>query len=158
MKIRHIVLATLLLPFIEFWVFGLVAAKLGVLPSLALLIALSFAGFALLKSEGKRFLESLKRGETVQFSSEAARHGVRTGLGGLLLAMPGFLSDILAFFCLIPYFKSFFTGERTLTPAPTSPNVIDLTPEQWHETLEGPPANPSPNAGKNPSKNPSLPK
>jgi UPF0716 protein FxsA len=136
MKLRHIIYALIVLPFVEFWFFGIISTRLGLLPSLALLIGLSFGGIALLKAEGKRLLEAFKSGETIHFSSEATKHGLMTGIGGLLLALPGFLSDIAAFFFLFPYFKSFLLGERVLSQKQTAPNIIDLTPEQWHEKLE----------------------
>ena len=100
---RLALLALLLLPILEIIVLVKLAAVLGVALTLLLLVLAGVAGSWLMRVQGfstlARLQEALAKGEL------PAREIIESGLlafGGLLLLIPGFLSDILALFCLIP--------------------------------------------------------
>jgi UPF0716 protein FxsA len=87
--------------------FILVGGWIGVLPTIGLLLLGVFVGMALLRSEGLRALQRMQtdmrngRGQTPDMSGSLARM-----VAGILLMIPGFLSDILALALLIPTVRS----------------------------------------------------
>ncbi len=66
-----------------------------------------------------------------------------TAFAGLLLAIPGFVTDIIALVLLIPAIGGLLSG-RALTPAqrPTRPGVVDLDAADWREERRPPPSDP----------------
>lgn len=99
---------------LEIWLLMLVADAAGGLTVLALLVAGFVLGAVAIKRAGRRAWRNLA--ETLQQSADRADGGAggtppaaRTGggnsfamLGGLLLIIPGFASDVLALLCLFP--------------------------------------------------------
>jgi hypothetical protein len=135
MKLRYIILSLLFLPFFEFGFFGVVSDKIGIILALLTLVGTSSFGMFLLKSEGRRLVTALKTDMTLTGAN--AKRGLMTALAGLLFAFPGFLSDILALFCLI------MSGKIDLPidvfrpkPKPQDDKFIDLEPTQWREQIE----------------------
>jgi UPF0716 protein FxsA len=140
-KLRTIILLLLFLPFAEMSFFGVVSTRLSWLGAFLLLLGTSFAGIYLLKFLGGRLLQAIKRNETVEFSSTAARNGLLSGIGALLLAFPGFLTDIAGLICLMPLLLSTLKGESATTPVKSrsKDGIIELSPNDWRETVEPPP-------------------
>ena len=88
---------------LDFIVLFFIGAEIGVLITLALILATGFLGFHLVRREGVSVLQSarqrLAQGEVP--SSELMTGAVLI-FGGALLMAPGFLSDILGILCLVP--------------------------------------------------------
>lgn len=100
---RGLLLALLILPVLEIYLLIRLIGALGFVLTLALLLSAAAVGMALLRTQGlstwMRVQEALARGES------PAREVIESGLvavGGLLLVIPGFVSDLLALCCLIP--------------------------------------------------------
>jgi len=78
-------------------------ALLGVLPTILLVLATAVLGARLMHSQGLGVLErvrrALDRGETPALE---LLDGAMILLGGLLLLIPGFITDALGLLCLIP--------------------------------------------------------
>lgn len=98
-----VLLAVLSLPVVEIYVLIKLMGALGFFLTLGLLLGAAGLGMSLLRSQGFSTLmqlqQAMARGEL------PAREVIESGLvalGGLLLLIPGFLSDIAALFCLIP--------------------------------------------------------
>jgi UPF0716 protein FxsA len=91
------------IPILELYVILQVAHVIGLLPTLALLIAVSVMGAWLLKREGaaawRRVREALARGE---MPATQVADGALVVLGGALLLTPGFVTDALGLLLLIP--------------------------------------------------------
>lgn len=99
---------------LEIWLLILVADVAGGLTVLALLVAGFVIGSAVIKRAGRRAWQNLA--ETVQRAQDQARTGgepepetesTRGGnglamLGGLLLMIPGLVSDVVGLLCLFP--------------------------------------------------------
>ncbi|MGH2770408.1 MAG: FxsA family protein [Actinomycetota bacterium] len=107
MRIRWLLLALfLVVPFAELAVIVAVARpdRLGVLPTIGLLIAVSIAGSVLAKREGmevwSRFRATLARGEV---PSGEVLDGVLVLLGAALLLTPGFITDVAGLLLLFPW-------------------------------------------------------
>lgn len=98
-----IVLALIVVPLAELYVLIQVGQQLGVLPTLALLLAMSLLGGYLLRREGARTWQALR--EALQAGRLPAREvtdGALVVLGGALLLTPGFLTDVIGLLCILP--------------------------------------------------------
>src|SRR5215510_8674527 len=106
-----VVVAVLLLPFVELAAFIQVSAWIGVWQALALLIMVSFVGAWMVKQQGVgtwwRIREELARGRV-----PAARL-VDTALlaaAGVLFLVPGFVTDVIAALLLVPPVRALVRG------------------------------------------------
>ena len=103
MFVRLLLLFTLV-PIVELAVLIEIGQHLGVLPTVALVLATGALGAALARREGiqafRRLRESIGRGS---FPGEAILDGVLILGGGLRLLTPGILTDLLGFSALFPY-------------------------------------------------------
>ena len=93
----------LVVPFVELYVLIQVGQAIGALPTIAVLVIDSLIGAWLVKREGLRVLrraqEQVNRG--VVPGTELV-DGVLILFAGALMLTPGFLTDVLATFLLIP--------------------------------------------------------
>lgn len=101
---RLYLLLFLVMPVAELAVLISVGKALGVLPTLALLLLMAMAGVALLQYQGfmtlRKLQERLAMGE---LPDQELLEGALLLVGGLFLLIPGFISDTLAFVCLLPF-------------------------------------------------------
>jgi UPF0716 protein FxsA len=98
-----LVIVFLLVPVVEIYVIIQVGQLIGPLPTLALLIFESLLGAWLLKREGRVAWASLQK--AVASGRLPAQELVDAGLvlvGGTLLLAPGFLTDVVGFFFILP--------------------------------------------------------
>lgn len=103
MRVSLIPLFLILLPLIEIAGFVVVGRQIGVLPTLGLIIASGIAGSMLLRSQGFGVMARI-RGE-IEAGRDPSRnlaHGVMILLAGLLLLIPGFVSDIIGLLLFLP--------------------------------------------------------
>jgi UPF0716 protein FxsA len=103
-RTRLLAVALLLgLPLTELYVLILVGDAIGAGPTVALVILAGVAGILVLRhagaATGRRLRETLNRGE---LPVAAAFDGICVFLAGLLLIIPGFISDAVAVLLLIP--------------------------------------------------------
>jgi UPF0716 protein FxsA len=147
--VKRIIIAILLLPAVEIAAFVLVAALIGLAGALLLMVATTLAGILVLRHSGRggiaRFRVAVADGEITATEMNSA--GFLTVLGGLLLVLPGFLTDLVGAALLIApvrrWFGSIFRTRfenwlRTGTTgrSRTDPSVIDLSPEEWKQVPE----------------------
>lgn len=106
-----IFVALLAIPVAELWVIVSVAGTIGIPETIGLLILISIAGAWLLKQQGmatwRRVRIALERGEVP--TSEATDGGLIL-FGGALLMTPGFLTDIVGLFLLLPPTRALVKG------------------------------------------------
>ncbi len=96
------------LPLIEIAVFVLVGSQIGVLPTIGLVILSGLAGGILLRIQGFGILARIRR--QVESGSDPSRelaHGVMVLVAGILLLIPGFVTDILGILLFIPPIRDF---------------------------------------------------
>jgi UPF0716 protein FxsA len=88
---------------IEITVLIAIGSMIGVLPTIALVVVATFIGVALLRREGTRtlmaFQSKIRSGE--QPRAEML-DGVLIAAAGILIVLPGFISDLLAIALLFP--------------------------------------------------------
>jgi UPF0716 protein FxsA len=91
------------LPILEVWLLIQVGQVIGVLPTLAILVAEAAVGAWLMRREGTRAWRALNdafaqgRMPTAELADAAL-----VLVGGVLLMLPGFATDVLGFLCLVP--------------------------------------------------------
>ena len=94
----------LVIPIIEIYLLIKVGGYIGVLPTIALVVLTAVIGASLLKSQGTqtylRFNQSLSEGRV---PANEILEGVALLIGGALLLTPGFFTDLIGFFCLLPF-------------------------------------------------------
>jgi UPF0716 protein FxsA len=98
-----LVVIFLLIPVVEIYVIIQVGQLIGPFPTLALLIIESLIGAWLLKREGRAAWISLQR--AVASGRMPTQELVDAGLvlvGGTLLLAPGFITDVVGFFFILP--------------------------------------------------------
>jgi UPF0716 protein FxsA len=136
--VKHIIVAILLLPIAEIAVFLLVAAFLGFLGAFTLMLATTLAGVVVLRRAGRgriaQFRVAVSDGEVT--GVEANTGGFLTVLAGLLLVLPGFLTDLVGAALLIRPLRRWcgrtfkaWVGRRQAAQR----GVIDLSPDEWQQ-------------------------
>jgi UPF0716 protein FxsA len=105
MKIfRWLLLAALGTALIELYLLLKIGSAIGALPTLTLIVATAALGAYLLKRQGlatwQRLQESLRRGDIPALEIV---EGSILLVGGVLLLMPGFLTDLVGLVCLLPF-------------------------------------------------------
>jgi len=114
MRLRHgwplalLALLLIAIPILEVWVLVQVGQQLGLLPTVLILIVEAVIGVLLMRHEGSRAWKAL---------NDAFTNGkVPTGeladaalilVGGVLLMLPGFLTDIIGFLFLLRWTRPF---------------------------------------------------
>jgi UPF0716 protein FxsA len=96
-------LLLLLLPIAEIWLLVQIGARIGVLPTLIMLIATAMIGFRLARAEGLRVLEKVQR--SLQEGRPPEQELMATFLvfvGGVLLIVPGVITDVAGVLLLLP--------------------------------------------------------
>ncbi|HYB09518.1 MAG TPA: FxsA family protein [Alphaproteobacteria bacterium] len=101
-----ILLAVLILPFVEIAVFIQVGEWIGVWPTIGLTILSTMAGIALMRRQGLALLtrarEVARRGEA---PVDEMLDGLCVLLGGALLIVPGFVTDALGLLLFVPWIQ-----------------------------------------------------
>ncbi|WP_413991791.1 FxsA family protein [Labrys okinawensis] len=126
-----------ILPFAELTAFFWVASRVGLPLALIALVATSFVGVSLLRRQGtaafSRLIRALQGGEP----NGAARESMMVALGGVLMIIPGFVTDVIGFALILPsLFRQWREGPpvtRRTRPGAASgdPKVIDLDRDEW---------------------------
>jgi UPF0716 protein FxsA len=98
-----LVLVFIVVPIVELYVIIKIGGLIGVLPTLALLLADAVLGSLLLRHQGRgawqRFNQALAER---RFPGREVADGLMIAVGGTLLLTPGFITDIFGLFLLIP--------------------------------------------------------
>lgn len=100
---KMFLLLFLLVPLIELYVLIQVGGVIGALPTVLLTVATAIGGVWLMRSQG---LATMQNAQTAMASGEAPQMALMEGvfifLGGVLLFVPGLISDALGLLFLIP--------------------------------------------------------
>lgn len=100
-----------LVPIIEIWLLIQVGSEIGPLPTLVILLAISMAGAWLARSQGFRIIVAIR--EELAMGRMPAAHFLDGALilaGGILLLTPGFFTDLIGLFFLIPVTRDLLKG------------------------------------------------
>lgn len=99
-----IVALLLMIPVLEILVIISVGSAIGAWPTAALLVAISLAGAWLVRREGRRAWRSLREAmSTGQLPDKDLADTPFVMAGGVLLLIPGFLTDIVGLLLVLPF-------------------------------------------------------
>lgn len=102
--LRWLLVAVLVLPLLEIVVLVAVGRSIGVWWTLGLLIVMAVAGAWLSRRETGRTFRALQRAvESGRMPTDEATDAILVTAGGLLLLLPGFLSDIVGLLLILPF-------------------------------------------------------
>lgn len=88
---------------VELLLLILVSSAIGALATIGLLLLAIFVGMGVLAGEKEKWRAAVRgRGAMVNLASVSLKNGAFRLIAGMLLLLPGFLSDILAIFLLVP--------------------------------------------------------
>jgi UPF0716 protein FxsA len=133
---KWLLLALLALPFMELVVFIAVAGSIGFLWALTLVVATSMAGAMVLRHAGGNHIARMRVavGANNFTSLQSDGPGTLTLLAGILLLIPGFITDALGLLLLLAPLRRALSALFGLGAAPAQPDgVVDLEREQWHQ-------------------------
>ena len=105
MRASHIFLILfLVVPVAEIYLLIKVGSLIGAIPTILLILATAIIGAGLLRQQGlstlARFQNNLSSGT---LPAQEMIEGILLAVGGALLMTPGFVTDAMGFFCLIPF-------------------------------------------------------
>jgi UPF0716 protein FxsA len=126
MRLRHgwplVLLAVLLIaiPILEVWLLVQVGHEIGLLPTVLILIAQAIIGVLLMRHEGSRAWKALNDAFTQgKVPTGELADAALILVGGVLLMLPGFLTDIIGFVFLLRWTRpvarkiiAFFVARR----------------------------------------------
>lgn len=106
-----LLLLFIVLPLAELMIFGMVSARIGGLNALLLCVLAALMGGALIQHQGLKTLAALR--ESLQHN-QIPRTEIFDGFcivtAGILLIVPGFLTDLLGILLLLPYIRQIARG------------------------------------------------
>lgn len=141
-----IALFVLTLPLLEIAGFIVVGRWIGVWPTLLLVMASVVVGLAILRRQGMQTVSRLRQRRLPQdMPAERFLSAAMVLLAGLLLIVPGFVSDVVALVLLTPFVRSilarhlasrlvvvnFETGVDPAAGRPAAPRTIDLEKDDF---------------------------
>jgi UPF0716 protein FxsA len=99
-----VVVALVAVPIFEVWLLIQVGQEIGLGPTIAILVAEAVLGGWLMKHEGTRAWTALNKAlRTGRLPAGELADAALVLVGGVLLMLPGFATDVLGFFFLMPF-------------------------------------------------------
>jgi UPF0716 protein FxsA len=98
----------IIVPIAEIYVIIQVGQWIGAVPTVLLLVVESLIGAWVVRREGRRAWEALR--DTIRAGTVPGRElidGALVLIGGTLLLTPGFITDIVGFFFVLPFTRPF---------------------------------------------------
>jgi UPF0716 protein FxsA len=139
MRVGKLILFGLLgLVMAEALVFLMVAWAFGSFVTIVALMATSVLGLAVLARMGRRLAgrvaDILSQRD---FGAPAARSsGVLTTVAGLLLVLPGFITDCIGLLLLVPAVQERLIGRAPIGRPRPGGRIIELDPGEWRDVPE----------------------
>jgi UPF0716 protein FxsA len=141
---RIVLLAVLALPLIEIALFIVIGQAIGVLPTLLGIVLTGAVGALVLRWQGTAALREmqfrLQRGE---MPARQMGDTMLIGLGGLLLLLPGYFTDLVGLLLLLPFTRELIyrllARNLRVVDVTTSyrradqPGLIDLDRSDWRD-------------------------
>ncbi|MCA0251079.1 MAG: FxsA family protein [Actinobacteria bacterium] len=138
-----LVIAFVAIPIAEFWVVTTVGGALGLWPTLALLVVSAVAGAWLMQREGAKAWNALVNAFSGgQLPTGRLADAALVLVGGILLMLPGFLTDLIGLVMILPFTRPLvrrfvaFVLARRVAATGADPLLIR------GETVDRPPSDP----------------
>lgn len=108
---KYLFLAFIVLPLVELYLLVGIGHQIGLAPTLGYLLVMALLGSSLAKREGRRVMRSWQASAAEgRVPEEGILSGALVLVGGLLLILPGVISDALGLFLLIPPTRRWVVG------------------------------------------------
>lgn len=123
---------------VEISVLVLVGQAIGILPTIGILIAAAAAGSWLLRREGRRAVREFS--EAARLRRPPAREisdGVLIAAGGILILIPGLVSDVAGLLCLLPPTRAVLRGRMQRAAERRSAALQEQMREQARQAATG---------------------
>jgi UPF0716 protein FxsA len=99
-----VVVTLVVVPILEVWLLIQVGQQIGVVWTLAILVVEALLGGWLLRREGRRAWSALNESfGTGRMPTRELTDAALVLVGGVLLMLPGFATDLIGLFCLLPF-------------------------------------------------------
>lgn len=137
---RILLILSLLVPFFEIYLLIKVGGSLGAIPTISLLVFSAVLGALLLRFQGfstlQRVRSTLGRGEIPAIEMF---EGAVLLIAGVLFLIPGFVTDVLGFLCLIPGLRRRLIrwGIQHQIVTKASPVIVEQGQRQGPRIIEG---------------------
>lgn len=145
---RFLLLLFVIIPLVEITLLIEIGSQIGVLATIAWLILAAMLGILLIRIQGiatlMRARELVGQGKA---PAAALAHGLLLACAGVLLIVPGFASDTLAFLLLIPALRQLIIGfwaRKVKTSTSFRGNVYDVRPSADTSSIPQDSIEPSP--------------
>ena len=139
---RWVLLAAISLPLAELAIFVALVLKIGLLATLALMLATTALGIFLLRHAGRGQIAQIRVGPD-GLAGAGGGSAVFVALGGIFLVLPGFLTDAVGLALLLPPVqRALRSALGRIFKEPSRDDVVDLAPDEWRETDAPPPPPP----------------
>lgn len=144
----RIIVILLVLPAAELVAFLLVAWAIGLFPAIGLMLLTSFAGGLVLRRVSSGPSGQIRRMLRRREVTDRRGRGPLVALGGILLLLPGFITDLVGAGLLVPSIRrrlgAALGDALRRPPRPGEPLVIDLAPSEWRPLPDRKPRRPRP--------------
>ncbi|MFP5283155.1 MAG: FxsA family protein [Actinomycetes bacterium] len=98
-----VVVLLVAVPILEVWLLIQVGQQIGVLPTLAILVVEALLGAWLMRREGSRAWAALNTAfASGRMPTKELADAALVLVGGVLLMLPGFATDVMGLLCLLP--------------------------------------------------------
>ena len=106
---RFFLIPFVFLPLLELFILIQVGDEIGAVFTIGLVLATAAIGLALLRQQGySTLMRAREKAARGQVPAEEMLGGVFVALGGLLLLLPGFITDFIGLCCLLPPVRRLF--------------------------------------------------
>ena len=125
-----ILMIIICIPIIEIIAFIEVGDRIGLLNAVFIILLTAIAGFSLIRTQGLSLLINSRANlKSDNFPIEIVFDGLCIIFAGILLLMPGFITDTLGILVFLPFFRNyikvfgyrFFENHNQMPPSPTTP-------------------------------------
>ena len=142
---RIVLLSVLALPLIEIALFIVIGQAIGLLPTLLGIVLTGIIGAAVLRWQGVAALREMQiRMQRGEMPARQMGDAMLIGLGGLLLLLPGYFTDLLGILLLLPWtreliYRLLARNLRVVEVSSTGyrradkPGQIDLDRGNWRD-------------------------
>ncbi|OUD15685.1 FxsA family protein [Thioflexithrix psekupsensis] len=140
---QRLLLLFIVVPIVEIYLLISVGKVIGGLPTIGLVILTAVLGAYLLRIQGLATVRKLQRQlEAGQNPEDSLLEGILLLVGGVLLLTPGFFTDALGLFCLLPSTRIFLVRQlKRQIGANSEFNTAKVYPHSTqnksHEVIEG---------------------
>jgi UPF0716 protein FxsA len=138
--VKFIFVGLLLLPAAEIAAFIVVAAQIGIGRALLLVLAACLAGLVILRRAGSVQIDKVRRAAAERSPIALESADLLLVLAGILLLVPGFVTDLAAVALLVPPLRRWIAASSGRALARRNARrrgaVIELEREEWRRVPE----------------------